>query len=101
MENLNRLIEDLNLHNEILNDMERPFIIMGYVANKIGAIGYKGGIGTGWVTFLMPDNATKFGSIKENDNDYFFEEETEKRWKNYFKVADYEQPEAYHTHYIK
>lgn len=100
-ESLNRMIEDLGLHQEILNRMKLPFIIMGYVARKMGAIGYKGGIGTAWVSFLMPDFKIKFGVVGLKDDDYAFIEENDgSKWRAFFKVEEFGKIENFNTAYI-
>jgi hypothetical protein len=67
MQDLKNIIADIQAHQDTLTGMKaviaRFHIGNKKVAEKIGAKAYKGSIATGWVTFLMPDNSSKFGSV--------------------------------------
>lgn len=58
------------------------------IGKKIGATGYSGNpAASSWVTFIMSNLETKFGSINGEN----FEESA--AYKNFFKVPDQETPE--------
>lgn len=65
--NFQNTINDLKAHNEVMSEMQavsmRHKIGALLIGEKLGATAWKGSIASSWITFLMPDNSIRFGSI--------------------------------------